>query len=137
MPKIEVSNGEIIDKFTILLIKKDKIKDAFKLKHIENELNVFLNILNSESDQDEVDKLRNVPDALINDLKEINSKLWDIEDEIRLKEQDKDFGDQFIRLSRSIYTLNDKRFRIKNKINEVTKSVHRDQKDHKTCEGTI
>ena len=119
------------------MIKKDKIKDAFKLKHIENELNVFLNILNSESDQDEVDKLRNVPDALINDLKEINSKLWDIEDEIRLKEQDKDFGDQFIRLSRSIYTLNDKRFRIKNKINEVTKSVLREQKDHKTCEGTI
>lgn len=137
MPKIEVSNGEIIDKFTILLIKKDKIKDAFKLKHIENELNVFLNILNSESDQDEVDKLRNVPDALINDLKEINSKLWDIEDEIRLKEQDKDFGDQFIELSRSIYILNDKRFRIKNKINEVTKSVLREQKDHKTCEGTI
>ena len=135
--KIEVSNGEIIDKFTILLIKKDKIKDAFKLKHIENELNVFLNILNSESDQDEVDKLRNVPDALINDLKEINSKLWDIEDEIRLKEQDKDFGDQFIELSRSIYILNDKRFRIKNKINEVTKSVLREQKDHKTCEGTI
>ena len=137
MPKIEVSNGEIIDKFTILLIKKDKIKDAFKLKHIENELNLFLNILNSESDQDEVDKLRNVPDALINDLKEINSKLWDIEDEIRLKEQDKDFGDQFIELSRSIYILNDKRFRIKNKINEVTKSVLREQKDHKTCEGTI
>ena len=137
MPKIEVSNGEIIDKFTILLIKKDKIKDAFKLKHIENELNVFLNILNSESDQDEVDRLRNVPDALINDLKEINSKLWDIEDEIRLKEQDKDFGDQFIKLSRSIYILNDKRFRIKNKINEVTKSVLREQKDHKTCEGTI
>ena len=137
MPKIEVSNGEIIDKFTILLIKKDKIKDAFKLKHIENELNVFLNILNSESDQDEVDKLRNVPDALINDLKEINSKLWDIEDEIRLKEQDKDFGDQFIELSRSIYILNDKRFRIKNKINEVTKSVLREQKDHKTCEGTV
>lgn len=137
MPKIEVSNGEIIDKFTILLIKKDKIKDAFKLKHIENELNVFLNILNSESDQDEVDRLRNVPDVLINDLKEINSKLWDIEDEIRLKEQDKDFGDQFIELSRSIYILNDKRFRIKNKINEVTKSVLREQKDHKTCEGTI
>ena len=137
MPKIEVSNGEIIDKFTILLIKKDKIKDVSKLKHIENELNVFLNILNSESDQDGVDKLKNVPNALINDLKEINSKLWDIEDEIRLKEQDKDFGDQFIKLSRSIYTLNDKRFRIKNKINEVTKSVLREQKDHKTCEGTV
>tara|TARA_R100000008_G_scaffold85503_1_gene75627 strand:- start:3845 stop:4258 length:414 start_codon:yes stop_codon:yes gene_type:complete len=137
MPKIEVSNGEIIDKFTILLIKKDKIKDASKLKHIENELKVFLNILNSESGQDGVDKLKNVPDTLINDLKEINSKLWNIEDQIRLKEQDKDFGEQFIKLSRSIYTLNDKRFRIKNKINEVTKSALREQKDHKTCEGTI
>lgn len=116
--QIEVSNAEIIDKVTILLIKKEKCIDKSKLENINRELN-YLNevIKNIKFSQD-----------LFNNLYEVNKTLWDIEDSIRLMEKEKKFNDEFIQLARSVYLNNDKRFYIKNKINELTLSNFKEEK---------
>ena len=117
--KIEVSNGEIIDKYTILVIKLNEIKDQNKLKNIQNEYDVLTpvvnHIYNEVSNQDELKKLHN-------DLLEINKKLWKIEDNIRECERAKDFGETFVELARAVYFTNDDRSVVKKDINTLTGS---------------
>ena len=109
--KIKISIGELVDKITILQIKKEMIVDDSKLKKVENELNHLQSTLTTISQKN--DKL----DELMAQLKEINTKLWKIEDDIRLLEKENRFDNEFIELARSVYITNDKRFEIKNAIN--------------------
>ena len=109
---VEVSVGELLDKISILEIKQEKIKDAESLKFITDEYNVLKAELDKNIKTDE--KLKN----LFNSLKEINSKLWVIEDDKRMCEKNKDFGEKFIKLSRDIHFLNDNRAKIKLEINK-------------------
>ena len=121
---VEVSIGELLDKISILDIKKDKIKDETKLEHILREYN----ILKEEYDN----KVRNDNklSKLYTSLKEINSKLWVIEDEKRLCEKNADFGDEFIKLSRDVHFLNDERAKIKLEINIHTGSKIKEIKEY-------
>lgn len=116
--KIEVSNGEIVDKFTILEIKEEKCYDTDKLSNIKKELEYLSSI---------VDKLE-VPKNLVDSLREVNKKLWEIEDEIRIFENKFIFDDEFIRLARLVYHTNDKRYSIKNEINSITNSNFKEEK---------
>tara|TARA_Y100000816_G_scaffold287844_1_gene271320 strand:- start:1956 stop:2351 length:396 start_codon:yes stop_codon:yes gene_type:complete len=109
----EISAGELLDKITILEIKKEKIKDNHKLKIIDKEL-LSLKKTSNEKIPDK-SKIKN----LIKTLKETNLKLWDIEENKRKAEKDKKFDDAFIQLSRDVYKLNDERAKIKLKINET------------------
>ena len=97
--KIEVSDGEIVDKLTILEIKKEKCLDLNKLQNIEKELTYLKMIV------DDLD----IPEYYINDLRKINQKLWDIEDQIRVFEAQEKFDNEFIELARSVYFTNDER----------------------------
>ena len=106
-----ISIGELIDKISILIIKKNNIIDVHKLKHIEKELSLLESTL-SESVNDK--KVKEFRDSLI----EINSTLWKIEDYIRKCEKDKVFDQKFIDLARAVYQTNDKRSEIKLEINE-------------------
>ena len=121
---VEVSVGELLDKISILEIKKEKIKDAEKLKFINDEYE----ILKSEFDKnvksdDRLTKLFEV-------LKEINSRLWVIEDDKRLCEKDSDFGEKFIKLSRDVHLLNDNRAKLKLEINNYTGSKIKEIKEY-------
>lgn len=113
---VEVSVGELLDKISILDIKKNKIEDSDSLKHINNEYNILKSEYDNKVKSDE--KLN----KLYNSLKEVNSKLWVIEDKKRLCEKNSDFGEHFIELSRDVHILNDKRARLKLEINEYTGS---------------
>ena len=108
---VEVSVGELFDKISILEIKKDKIKDSEKLKFINDEYDVLKSELEKNVKQDE--KL----EKFFVELKNINSKLWIIEDDKRKCEKDSNFGENFIRLSRDVHFLNDSRAKIKLDIN--------------------
>ena len=108
---VEISVGELLDKISILKIKKEKIKDPEKLKFIDDEYKVLKNQLDNNINSDK--KL----DELFESLKKINSKLWIIEDEKRMCEKKSDFGEEFIKLSRDIHFLNDERAKIKLEIN--------------------
>ena len=109
--KIPVSVGELVDKITILEIKTKNVNEAGKSKNIENELSK-LNLIYAD--------LRNKKlDSYYEELKTINEKLWNIEDEIRILEKNKNFGTEFIELARSVYITNDKRFDVKSKINSL------------------
>jgi len=123
--KIEVSVGEIIDKYSILNIKTNKITDSTKLKNVNNEI-AQLEI--------EVENIRNINphkfDEFLNSLIEINTALWETEDSIRILEQKQDFSDDFIKLARSVYIQNDERYRIKNLINKFYKSGVVEEKDY-------
>ena len=121
---VEVSVGELLDKISILEIKKEKIKDPEKLKFISNEHSILKDQLERNVISD--DKLN----KLFQDLKEINAKLWVIEDDKRQCEKDKDFGEKFIKLSRDIHFLNDDRAKIKLKINNHTGSVIKEIKEY-------
>tara|TARA_B110000285_G_C15074836_1_gene590111 strand:- start:776 stop:1174 length:399 start_codon:yes stop_codon:yes gene_type:complete len=114
--KISVSIGELIDKITILQIKTTAIKDIVKIKHIEKELEELFYIYNNKLSTN--NKCQEYKDELLI----TNKKLWKIEDDIRECERIKDFGDTFIKLARSVYYENDKRFEIKNKINVLYNS---------------
>lgn len=116
--KIEVSDGEIVDKLTILEIKKKKCSDSNKLENIQKELSCLEEIVNQLE----------VPEKYINDLRNINEKLWDIEDKIRVFEFKKRFDNEFIELARSVYFTNDERFEVKNKINLITNSNFKEEK---------
>ena len=122
----EVSVGELLDKISILEIKQEKIKDFDKLKFINDEHKVLKSQLNQNVKTN--DKL----DSLFKSLKDINSKLWVIEDEKRLCEKEKDFGEKFIKLSRDVHFLNDDRARIKLEINLISGSKIREIKEYKT-----
>ena len=112
-----ISVGELIDKITILQIKKEKITNLEKVKKVSYELQLLENILNS-FEKSKINELEN----LMIKLKKINQKLWVIEDDIRLLEKNKKFDNNFIELARSVYITNDERFEIKNKINRLFSS---------------
>jgi len=120
----EISAGELIDKITILEIKKSKINDSEKLKDIGKELSSLNATLeNSISDTSKIQEL-------ITKLKSINLELWDIESGKRLAEKNNDFGKKFIELSRSVYKNNDERARIKLEINNILGSNIKEVKSH-------
>ena len=121
---VEVSVGELFDKISILEIKKDKIKDEEKLKYIVDEYNLLKKQMVDKVKFNE--KLSGLFDA----LKDINSKLWVIEDDKRLCEKNSDFGEKFIKLSRDIHFLNDKRASIKLEINNQTGSKIKEIKEY-------
>ena len=121
---VEVSVGELFDKISILEIKKDKIKDKEKLKYIVDEYNLL-----KEQMVNKV-KLNEKLSGLFDALKDINSKLWVIEDDKRLCEKNSDFGEKFIKLSRDIHFLNDKRASIKLEINNQTGSKIKEIKEY-------
>ena len=121
---VEVSIGELLDKISILEIKQEKIKDPEKLKFISNEHSILKNQLENNIKSD--DKLN----KLFQSLKEINAKLWVIEDDKRQCEKDKDFGEKFIKLSRDVHFLNDDRAKIKLEINNHTGSKIKEIKEY-------
>ena len=120
----EISAGELIDKITILQIKKEKIVAKDKVAEIEKELkSLTFTLKNNLPSNKEVDNLTK-------ELKEINLKLWDIEDGKRLAEKNNTFGSEFIKLARNVYKYNDERARIKLKINKNLGSNIREVKSH-------
>ena len=121
---VEVSVGELLDKISILEIKQDKIKDPEKLKFIKEEHSILDDQLKKNIKSDE--KLNN----LFSSLKEINTKLWLIEDEKRQCEKEQNFTDQFIKLSRDVHFLNDNRAKIKLEINNYTGSRIKEIKEY-------
>ena len=121
---VEVSIGELLDKISILEIKQGKIKDVEKLKFINDEYSILKKQLEKNVKSD--DKL----DNLFQSLKEINNKLWIIEDNKRQCEKDKDFGENFIKLSRDVHFLNDDRAKIKLEINNHTGSSIKEIKEY-------
>ena len=121
---VEVSIGELLDKISILEIKQEKIKDPEKLKFINNEHSILKDQLEKNIKTD--DQLNN----LYQSLKEINAKLWVIEDDKRQCEKDKDFGEKFIKLSRDVHFLNDDRAKIKLEINNHTGSAIKEIKEY-------
>jgi hypothetical protein len=123
---VEVSVGELLDKISILEIKKDKIKDSEKLKFINDEYEVLKFQLDKNVKSDI--KL----EKLFQSLKEINSKLWLIEDEKRMCEKNSDFTENFIKLSRDIHFLNDNRAKIKLDINNHTGSKIKEIKEYQS-----
>ena len=121
---VEVSVGELFDKISILEIKQEKIKDAEKLKFIDEEHSILKDELNKNVKSDQ--KLN----ELFETLKKINAKLWIIEDNKRQCEKDKDFTEKFIKLSRDVHLLNDERAKIKLKINNLTGSKIKEIKEY-------
>ena len=121
---IEVSIGELLDKISILEIKQEKIKDPEKLKFISNEHSILKQQLEKNVKSD--NKLK----ELFQSLKEINLKLWSIEDNKRLCEKEKNFGEKFIKLSRDVHFLNDDRAKIKLDINDYTGSSIKEIKEY-------
>ena len=121
---VEVSIGELLDKISILEIKQEKIKDTEKLKFINNEHSILRNQLDKNVKSD--DRLND----LYRSLKEINSKLWVIEDDKRQCEKDKNFGEKFVKLSRDVHFLNDDRAKIKLNINNHTGSAIKEIKEY-------
>ena len=121
---VEISVGELLDKISILKIKKDKIKDPDKLKFVDDEYNIL---------KDQLDKNIKVDsklNELFDSLKDVNLKLWAIEDEKRLYEKNSDFGEKFIKVSRDIHFLNDERSKIKLEINNYTGSKIKEIKQY-------
>ena len=121
---VEVSVGELLDKISILEIKKDKVKDQEKLKFIINEHEILKEQLDKNIKTDE--KIN----KLYQSLKEINAKLWVIEDDKRQCEKESDFGEKFIKLSRDVHFLNDDRAKIKLEINNLTGSKIKEIKEY-------
>ena len=121
---VEVSVGELLDKISILEIKQEKIKDPEKLKFISNECSILKDQLDSKVKSDE--KLNN----LFQSLKDINAKLWVIEDDKRLCEKNSDFTENFIKLSRDVHFLNDDRAKIKLEMNNHTGSKIKEIKEY-------
>ena len=121
---VEVSVGELLDKISILEIKQEKIKDPEKLRFINDEHSILKSQLEQNVKTDE--KL----EKLFQSLKEINSKLWVIEDDKRLCEKEKDFEEKFIKLSRDVHFLNDDRAKIKLEMNNHTGSKIKEIKEY-------
>ncbi len=120
--KIEVSNGELVDKVSILSIKLENIKDKNKLINIKKEYDLLLQEMQSlklDTDSEEYKTLQSV-----------NRELWEIEDKIRIKEANQQFDNEFIQLARSVYFKNDTRFEIKSKINSLTNSMLAEEKEY-------
>jgi len=125
--KIEVSNGEILDKVSILEIKLERITDAQKLSNIKNEWDALQNAVKI------IAGLANPKEEFhqaVKALRATNEALWDVEDALRLNEKTKDFGDAFIALARDVYVLNDQRAALKSTINILTGSNLREEKSY-------
>jgi len=120
--KIEVSIGEVIDKITILQIKEERIKDSIKLVHIKNELRILQDTL--------LESKIEVPQDMIDRIKDINTQLWDAEDILRDKERDEVYDEEFIKCAVLDSVLNDKRFLVKNEINNHCDSNIKEQKSY-------
>ena len=112
----EISAGELLDKISILEIKLEKIKDKNSQEEIKKEYKILKEIQNSSIKYE--DRIKN----LINSIKEVNIKLWDAEDKLRICEKNKDFGKKFIGLARKVYFNNDKRSKIKSEMNRILRS---------------
>ena len=112
----EISAGELLDKISILEIKREKIKDKASQEEINKEYSILKEVQNLSIEMTE--KLK----TLLKEIKEVNLNLWDIEDKLRVCEKNKDFGQTFIELARNVYLNNDKRSKIKSKINEISSS---------------
>ncbi|MBT7943549.1 MAG: hypothetical protein HN719_09365 [Alphaproteobacteria bacterium] len=121
---IEIAPGELIDKITILEIKLERIADAGKLANVRHEHDTLIKA------RDAVIEATTELDRLSADLKTANEALWDIEDDIRDCERDKDFGDTFVQLARSVYISNDKRAALKREINELLGSSLIEEKSY-------
>ena len=121
---VEVSVGELLDKISILEIKQEKIKDPDKLKFINDEHSILKDQLNNNVKSDE--KI----EKLFQSLKDINAKLWVIEDDKRQCEKEKDFTEKFIKLSRDVHFLNDDRAKIKLEMNNLTGSKIKEIKEY-------
>lgn len=121
--KIEVSIGEIVDKLSILQIKTEEIKDEEKLANVKNEYDYLYDIVFNEMKVEQSDFF---------DMVSINKKLWKIEDDIRDKERDKQFDDEFINLARSVYFTNDKRAEVKKNINMKYGSLFVEEKSYQS-----
>lgn len=119
--KIEVSNGEIIDKLTIIQIKLERIKDRDKLLNLRKEYNELVEASSS---------IISTEDILYRSLYEVNCELWDIEDHIRDLERKKEFGDDFISTARAVYIKNDRRSELKREINIRTSSGLMEEKSY-------
>ena len=119
----EISVGELLDKLTILEIKLEKINDKGSLKIIEKEYQALKN-----TDLSEIDKKQYK--SLFDELKSINRKLWDIENEKRLCEKKSDFGEKFIKVSRYVHFMNDNRAKVKSKINKIFGSSIEEVKEY-------
>jgi hypothetical protein len=119
--KIEVSNGEIIDKLTIIQIKLERIKDKTKLANLQKEYNELFEVSSA---------IISKSDTLYKSLYEVNCELWDIEDHIRDLERKKDFGNDFVSTARAVYVKNDRRSEIKREINIKTSSGFIEEKSY-------
>ena len=123
MITIPVSVGELIDKLSILHVKKIKITNLEKLVYVNKEFELLYNFSSDYLNDEEITKL-------YHELVDTNSKLWEIEDMLRIIETEKIFNSKFIELSRNVYHTNDKRFKLKNEINERTSSEIREVKEY-------
>lgn len=124
MLRVPVSVGELIDKLSILQVKKLKITNPEGLKYVSEEFELLYN-------QSEVYLQVHEIKSLYESLTEVNSTLWDVEDKLRVFESEKKFDEEFIDLARKVYYTNDERFRLKNEINLITLSKIREVKDYK------
>lgn len=118
-----VSVGELIDKLSILQVKKIKITNEEKLEYINKEFELLYNLSSVYLDNKQLETLYNI-------LVKTNSKLWDIEDKLRVLESEKRFDDEFVELARNVYFTNDERFSLKNQINKITDSEIREIKEY-------
>ena len=116
MIRVDISYGELFDKISILEIKKSKLNNPEEILKVKYELNLLLQELNNSKINS------SIISSLTKDLKEVNLKLWNIEDEIREKERNKKFDEEFIKLARNVYITNDTRAKIKNEINKKLNS---------------
>ena len=123
MISIPVSVGEIIDKLSILRVKKTKIKDELKLEFINKEFELLYNLSSTYLNSFEIE-------TIYHDLVKVNSNLWDVEDKLRIFESEQKFDSEFVSLARKVYFINDERFRLKNEINLITNSEIREVKDY-------
>ena len=126
---VEISYGELLDKISILEIKKERINDSEKLKFINDDLNL-LKIQMLKVTKSKNFKNRDKIHKLYLSLKEINAKLWVVEDDKRICEKNSDFGEKFIKLSRNVHFLNDERSKIKLEINNLTDSKIKEVKQY-------
>tara|TARA_B100001121_G_C18490185_1_gene526909 strand:- start:362 stop:754 length:393 start_codon:yes stop_codon:yes gene_type:complete len=123
--EIPISYGELLDKLSILEIKKEKISDKNKLENVVYEFNILKKLSNT-IEQNHKEEFKDLYTQLI----EINKKLWEIEDKIRILEANKDFNDEFIQLARSVYIVNDERFEQKKLINKTFGSEIMEEKQY-------
>ena len=121
---IQTSAGELIDKITILEIKREKISDSKSLEIVDKEYTLLKQTAKENL------KINSEIENLWNNLKEVNLKLWEVEDEIRLAEKNKIFNEKFVELARSVYKLNDNRSKLKSKINHLTGSSIKEIKQY-------